>query len=92
MSSSVALFVGVSSDGRRGLSAARRRDRRNGSEARRPSSTSQITRERRGRTYALTLFADRVWSGARRRRDRPSASAPPRQTPLTLGRTRKYPT
>ena len=50
MSSSVALFVGVSSEGRRGLRAARRRERRNGSQARRPSSTSQITRERKGRT------------------------------------------
>src|SRR5665647_313591 len=89
MSSSVALFVGVSSDGRSGLSAARRRDRRNGLSPRRPSSTSQITNERKGRTYALTLFADRVWTGACRR-DRPSASGAPRQTPLTLGRTRRY--
>jgi len=42
ISSSVALFVGVSSDGRSGLRAARRRDRRNGFIPRRPSSTSQI--------------------------------------------------
>src|SRR5674476_299780 len=89
ISSSVALFVGVSSEGRSGLRAARRRDRRNGLSARRPSSTSQIASERKGRTYALMLFADRVWTGACRS-DRPSASGVPRQTPLTLGRTRRY--
>ena len=49
-SSSVALLVGVSSDGSRGLSEARRRDRRNGLTPSRPSSTSQIASERNGRT------------------------------------------
>ena len=51
-----------------------------------PSDGQLAARERRGLMYALMEFADRVWTGAWRR-DSPSASGAPRQTPLTLGRT-----
>jgi hypothetical protein len=50
-SSRVALLVGVSSDGSRGLSAARRRDRRNGLSASRPRGVQKPRLDRAARPW-----------------------------------------